>query len=149
MVEWTASSTRRSPVSGIFKMKINTIKSIDMSDFDDLVTKTYGRHYMLQQQDGCKDRGVENFTVPNKHPYDYKNDTIPEEVNGDEMGVCFAAWLARDPNQKLKSKDKWDNEHGLSLFWERNFYPSLDMVVNDLHSKGLLLAGEYQIVIDW
>lgn len=90
-----------------------------------------------------------NITVPTTRPYDYENATVPEEVNGDEMGVSFAAWLARDPKQKLDTKDKWDRDHGLDLFWDRNFYPSIDMVVNDLHARNLLPAGEYQIVIDW
>lgn len=129
------------------QMKIKTINSIDVSDFDDLVQETYGRVYSLQQQDGCKDRGVECFTVPNEHPFDFENDTILEEVNGPEMGVSFAAWLERDPNKKLNPEDR--DEWRLGLFWERNFYPSLEMVTQDLFKRGLLPAGKYQIVIDW
>lgn len=129
-------------------VKIKTVQSISDSDWDNLVENTYGRPYCLQQQDGCKDRGVEYITVPNES-YDYANETIPEVVNGEEMGVSFKAWLARDPKQKLDSKDEWDREHGIELFWYRNFYPSLEMVANDLYDKGLLPAGEYQIVIDW
>lgn len=110
--------------------------------------KTYGRIYSFQQQDGCKERGRFRLTVPDT-PNDYENDTIPEKVNGDEMGVSFAAWLARDPNQLLDTGDKWDREHGLSLFWERNFYPDIQMVANDLYKRGLLAAGEYTINIDW
>lgn len=89
------------------------------------------------------------FTVPCEYPEDYENESIPEEVNGKEMGASFAAWLARDPKQPLDSADNWVQEHGLSLFWHRNFYPSLDMIVNDLHARELLPAGNYQIVIDW
>lgn len=37
-------------------MNIKTIKQIDVSDWDALVTKTYGRPYSFQQQDGCKER---------------------------------------------------------------------------------------------
>ena len=130
-------------------MKIKTIQSISVQDWDDFVEKTYGRIYSLQQQDGCKERGVEYITVPCDGAYDYENDSIPEEVNGDEMGVSFAAWLARDPKQPLDSNDEWDRNRGIDLFWCRNFYPSIDMLANDLHVKGLLPAGEYQIVIDW
>jgi hypothetical protein len=125
---------------------IKSIQSIDCQDLDELIVETYGRPFNFQQQDGCKSRGVDHITVPVSDPYDYENDTIPEEVNGDEMGVSFAAWLARDPKQKLSSNDY---EWSLDLFWSRNFYPNLDMVVNDLHARGLLPAGEYQIVIDW
>lgn len=130
-------------------INIKSIQSIDCQDLDELIVETYGWPFSFQQQDGCKSRGVDHITVPVSDPYDYKNDTIPEGVNGDEMGVSFAAWLARDPKQALVADDAWDREHGLDLFWDRNFYPNLDMVVNDLHARGLLPAGEYQIVIDW
>lgn len=118
-------------------LKFTTIQSVTLQDWDNLVRKTYGRTYSLQQQDGCKGRGVETFTVPCSDPWDFENDSIPEKVNGDEMGVSFAAWLARDPKR------------GAAMFWERNFYPSLEMVAQDLHVRGLIPAGEYQIVIDW
>lgn len=122
---------------------------IDVGDLDELVMETYGRIYTFQQQDGCKDRQRVYITVPEKHPYDFKNDTIPEKVNGAEMGVSFAAWLARDPKQLLDTDDEWERENGVSLWWERNFYPSIDMVINDLHAKGLIAAGKYTIDIDW
>lgn len=132
-------------------MKIKTIQSIDVGDWDNLIEETYGRPYSYQQQDGCKSQGVDYITVPCAHPCDHQNDTIPEKVNGDEMGVSFSAWLARDPKQLLDSEDEWAKEDGLGLdlFWARNFYPCIDMLINDLHAKGLLPAGEYQIVIDW
>lgn len=122
---------------------------IDVSDWDSLVQKTYGRIYSFQQQDGCRERGIEQITIPFEYPWDYENDSIPEKVNGDEMGVSFKAWLDRNPEQKLNSEDEWDREHGLEMWWERNFYPSMDMLANDLHAKGLLPAGEYVINIDW
>lgn len=130
-------------------IKIKTQQMIEVSDWDDLVMKTYGRPYNFQQQDGCQDRQVYHITIPTPHPYDYENDTIPEKVNGDEMGVSFKAWLARGPKQKLGTRDKWDREHGLEMFWERNFYPSIEMIANDLHAKNLIPAGEYAINIDW
>ncbi len=116
---------------------------IAVSDFDDLVEKTYGKPYSFQQQDGCKERGTFHMTVPDE-AYDFENDTIPQEINGEEMGVSFAAWLARDPKE-------WhgpDREYK-DMFWERNFYPDVQMIANDLHQKGLLPAGEYVIDIDW
>lgn len=119
---------------------------VEVSDWDELVEKTYGRPYNFQQQDYCKSRGVEYFEVPrdNYLDYDYDNDTIPEVVNGYEMGVSFKAWLARDPELLVE-----DCAFSTRLFWERNFYPSLDMVANDLYEKGLIEAGSYMIVIDW
>lgn len=128
-------------------IKIKTKQCIDVGDWDNLVQSTYGRPYNFQQQDGCKERGTEHLTVPSKYADDFDRDTIPEEVNGDEMGVSFAAWLARDPKQPLNCENQqpWH----VQLFWERNFYPDIQMVANDLHAKGLLPAGEYVIDIDW
>ena len=121
---------------------IKQINSINVSDFDALVEKTYNKKYNFQQQDGCQPRGVRYFTVPLADPYDFENDSIPIKVNGDEMGVSFKAWLEAEKFPGL-------TDYREDLFWDRNFYPSLDMVVQDLHKKGLIPAGEYQIVIDW
>lgn len=129
-------------------LKVKNVQMIDVSDWDDLVQETYGRIYNFQQQDGCKERGTFSLTVPS-HAYDYENDTIPEKVNGNEMGVSFKAWLERDPKQKLDTDDEWDRENGLSLFWERNFYPDIQMIANDLYEKGLIESGKYVINIDW
>jgi hypothetical protein len=120
-------------------------KVISVQDWDDLVVTTYGRPYNFQQQDDCKERQRVHITIPD-HPYDYENETIPEVVNGDEMGVSFAAWLARDPKQPLPDRS---DTLGLQLFWERNFYPDVQMIANDLHAKGLIESGDYVIDIDW
>lgn len=127
-------------------IKFKTQRVIEVQDWDDLVQKTYGRPYAFQQQDGCKDRGVERITVPTTWTNDYEEDTIPEVVNGDEMGVSFKAWLERDPTQKIPDQSA---DYQLELFWERNFYPHVSMIANDLHAKGLIEAGEYTINIDW
>ena len=126
-------------------MKIKTIQVIDVNEFNDLVSTTYGRPYNFQQQDGCKERQHVAISVPEKYTEDYENDTIPEVVNHHEMGVSFKAWLERDPNQLLPGRDKWSTD----LWWSRNFYPEVSMVINDLYAKGLLEAGEYNIDIDW
>lgn len=126
-------------------MTIETVQSISLDAWDKLVEKTYGRVYAFQQQDGCKARGTRKITVPVENPDDFPNDDLPEIINSDQLGVSFKAWLARDPKQVVLDED----EDYTKLFWERNFYPSLDMVVNDLHAKGLLPAGKYVINIDW
>ncbi len=128
--------------------KFKTVTVIDVSDWDELVKETYGKPYSFQQQDGCKERQTVHLEAPCEE-YDFDNDTIPEEVNGEEMGVSFKAWLARDPKQQLDSEDEWEREYGLDLFWERNFYPHVSMIINDLHSKGLIPTGEFAIEIDW
>ena len=70
---------------------------ISIQDWDSFVVKTYGKPYCFQQQNGCQERGNFNITIPSSDN-DFENTTIPEEINGDEMGVSFAAWLARDPS---------------------------------------------------
>lgn len=128
-------------------LNIKNVKQISVHDWDDLVTETYGRTYSFQQQDDCKDRGHEHISVP-AEPEDYENDTVPEIVNHEEMGVSFKAWLERDPKQALNNPDE-QYPWALDLWWERNFYPHVSMIINDLHEKGLLPAGEYEIDIDW
>ena len=122
------------------------IRLIQDYDLDELVQSVYGRPYRFQQQDGCKERGMEGFTVPDYYDSDFENDTIPEEVNGEEMGVSFKAWLERDPKEWNGDPKSIDY---VELFWERNFYPHPQMVLNDLYEKGYLEAGEYTINIDW
>ena len=141
------------------KLKTRTETMIDVSDWDTLVMDTYDRPYSFQQQDDCKSRGIFRFEVPADYTDDFENDTIPEIVNYWEMGVSFKSWLERDPKQLLpiekyafKATDKEIKsmrENSLGLWWVRNFYPEVGMVINDLHKKGLLNAGKYIIDIDW
>lgn len=126
-------------------LKGSSAKLVSMGEWDDLVEQTYGRPYCFQQQGGCKDRGVERVTVPGR-ACDFANDTIPEQINGPKMGVSFKAWLARDPNEW---NGKLSDLNYVYMFWQRNFYPDVQMVANDLHAKGLIEAGEYAIEIDW
>lgn len=129
-------------------LKARSEQVIDVGDWDALVIETYQRPYNFQQQDGCKERQRVYISIPDE-AYDFHNTSVPEVVNGDEMGVSFKAWLDRDPKQKLNTDDEWNREHGLSLYWERNFYPDVQMIANDLHAKGLIEAGDYVIDIDW
>lgn len=123
---------------------------IDVGDWDQLVIDTYDRPYSFQQQDGCKDRQRVRITIPDE-AYDYENDIVPEAVNHKNMGVSFKAWLERNPKQLLNGlRPDWDTGlNSLNLWWERNFYPDVQTVANDLHAKGLIEAGIYTIDIDW
>jgi hypothetical protein len=121
-----------------------TEQVIDVGDWDNLVINTYGRPYSFQQQDGCKERQRVQITIPDE-AYDYENDTVPEIVNHEDMGVSFKAWLERDPKQPIAD----GGGHYIKLWWERNFYPDVQMIANDLHEKGLIEAGDYVIDIDW
>ena len=127
-------------------IKTRKTNLISVQDWDDLVTETYNKSYNFQQQDECKPRSTEYITVPVENPEDYPNDSVPEVINGEEMGISFKAWLTRDPKEWNGSPE---DARFLDLFWERSFYPHIDMIINDLHQKGLIEAGEYGIVIDW
>lgn len=131
-------------------LKYSLVKLIECDDWDTLVRETYRRPYDLQQQGGCMSRGTIDLTVPDHYAEEEDEDmadSIPEIVNGPEMGVKFSSWLARDPGKFLDGRP--NDTSGLSLWWERNFYPLLGKVANDLHSRGLLEAGDYVINIDW
>jgi hypothetical protein len=142
---WKASEAVKNQHSELeLKLQTKTVTIIDVSDWDDFVKETYQRPYSFQQQDGCKERGIFEFSVPDE-ACDYENDTVPEIVNCQVMGVSFAAWLARDPEQILPGEQKFY----LWLWWDRNFYPDIQMIANDLHARGLLDAGKYTINIDW
>lgn len=124
---------------------MKTSTSIDSRDLDALIVETYGRPYCFQQQDGCQERGVARIVVP-MAPKDFSATSITEIVNGPEMGVSFSAWLARDPVAAVGDRT---DDFAIEIWWERNFYPHQSMVLNDLHARGLLAAGEYVLVIDW
>lgn len=123
---------------------------IEVRDWDNLVTKTYGRPYSFQQQNGCMERQRFQLTIPSDYTEDEDmHDSIPEVVNGNKQGVKFDVWLSRDPIQKLESSKVNNKESDLIFFWKRSFYPDIYTVANDLHEKGLIDAGDYSINIDW
>ena len=133
-------------------IKIKDVKVITTQDWDGLIQDTYGKVYNFQQQEGCKSRGTFTLDIPSEYDNDAEmNDSIPEEVNGEEMGVKFDVWLARDPKQPLKDErdDRVQEQWTIDLFWERNFYPDIYTVANDLYTKGLIDKGKYMIEIDW
>lgn len=149
-------------------IKTKNHKVIELGDWDDLVIETYGRMYSFQQQDGCQGRGNVKLTIPDTDNDSEMHDKIPEIINGEIMGVKFATWLERDPKAPLNPSDKelkscnyywgkteqdktsWkQDESNIRMFYDRNFYPDLQTVANDLHKKGLIEAGEYIIEIDW
>ena len=127
-------------------LRITTVQSIEASDLDALVRKTYGRPFKYQQQDGSRERGTHDVSIPDPLAADFENDEIPEEINGDDMGVSFKAWLERTPDAPVSNLEA---PYEIALFWERNFYPDLGTLLNDLHERRLVPAGDYQIVIDW
>ena len=127
-------------------MKTKKVEMIEVSDWDALIKETYGMPYSFQQQGGCQPRGLVYIQIPDEAD-DYENTDMPEIVNyEDERGVSFATWLSRDPKTLLTNNSC---KFSLSLWWERNFYPELQTIANDLCEKGLIKKGYYAIEIDW
>jgi len=123
--------------------KFRNVSMISVQDWDALVTKVYGKPYNFQQQDGGKERGISWQECPSED-YDYEQDSIPIKVNGCEMGVSFKTWL-ETPADINWFEEKCENV----MFWKRNFYPCIDMIISDLHEKGFIPEGEFGIEIDW
>ena len=116
---------------------------VTVNDWNNLVEEVYGRPYNFQQQYGCQPRQMFHLYVPCAYADDDEMyDEIPEEVNGEVMGVKFEKWLERDPKQPLKGIN---DDYLLTLFWYRNFYPDIYTVANDLYKKGLIERGDYII----
>lgn len=131
-------------------MKTRNVTIIDVDEWNKTVEKIYKRPYSFQQQDGCKERGIFYFSVPDDSD-DFENDTLPEKSNHEEMGVSFVAWLKRDPKQVLSIPDNGQEsaDWNIRIWWKRNFYPEFQTLANDLCSRGELKAGKYAIEIDW
>lgn len=128
-------------------IKYKNTKVIEESDWSELVKTTYGKPYRFQQQQGCQDRGHFHITIPDEAENEEEmHESIPEKVNGKVMGVKFEKWLERSPTQAV---DGDTTPWMIELFWERNFYPDIQTVANDLHKRGLIEAGDYVIDIDW
>lgn len=101
---------------------------IDESEFSALVTKIYGRPYRFQQQGDmkCQDT-IETFSVPS-------------EEYGGWTGPSLTEWqIAPPPDGDFKEE----------LRWHRDFYPELEVVVNDLYARGLIAAGDYALHVWW
>lgn len=149
-------------------IKIKQGDVIDENDWNKLVSKTYNKIYRLQQQDGCKERGVVTIYTSEDYIKDFKNVTVPEIINGEIMGISFKTWLKKDINKSLnpsiqearncgyyfgKTEEdfiSWKkNKNNIILFWERNFYPHISVIANDLYKRGILKEGKYNINIYW
>ena len=120
-------------------LEYDEVRLVDSYDFDQFVKSVYGKPYCYQQQDDCRDKGIESFTVPMEEDDYFDNDLEDEPL----MGVSFKTWLDKDVNEKF-FEDDWEN----TLFWYRNFYPHFSMIINDLYKKGLIEKGSYIMSID-
>ncbi len=66
--------------------------------------------------------------------------TVPESEKGthpEKNLPSLAVWQARDTGDFEKQT------------WLQEYHPSLEAVLNDLHERGLIEAGEYRIHAWW
>ena len=118
---------------------IETRKVISANEFSLFVSKHYGRPYSLEDQGSLDDVGIIHIEVPDLYAFDYENETVDDY----DAGVNFKSWLNADPNSSINGKfEKSD----IKLFWFRKFYPELATLLNDLHSRGLIESGDYDII---
>jgi hypothetical protein len=128
------------------KLNFEIVKLIDDSSWSEFVQNVYGKPYCFQQQDGCRSRGVYLLEVPDNQAEDFESGGENEDEDGELMGTSLESWLARDPKEPLEGQEyDWQ----LTNWWEKNFYPTIEILANDLHSKGLLEEGEYIINVNW
>ena len=121
--------SERSPLPGIPGcLEPRAVTLIWEKAFSSFVSQVYGRPYQLGRQSGGlpKDTTVE-FTVP------------AQEFGW--SGPSVAEWLAAPPPD--------DSDCQETLRWEREFHPELEAIVNDLHARELLPAGEYLLEVWW
>lgn len=114
----------------MLKLKYTEKRIISDDNWDSFVQAIYKRPYCFQQQDGCKERGIYTFKVP-------QNGTEDRNQEDYEYGVPFEEWLAADSKDMSEMK------------WHREFFPDITMIIEDLYSEGLIEAGNYIINIDW
>jgi hypothetical protein len=119
---------------------------IESLELDELVKKNYNKPYRFQQQEGSRSRNCEHFIIPTLGT-DFHRNTIPEVIPSKVRGVSFKAWLDRDPKTQLNGEKTPDWK--IKVFWERNFYPNPEILLNDLYYRGLIPAGELVIRINY
>lgn len=132
------------------KIKIETVKKILSYELDDFIRKLYGKPYCFQQQAGCMERGnhyIEIIDPALYKPHSGFPDSVEETINGNDMCVSFKSWLETNPEEH-KKRNEWSDAL-TKLFWQRNFYPCLEDIMQDLCKRGHIEPGEYMIEIDW
>lgn len=118
-------------------MDIEDVKLIHELKLSELIRETYRRPYQLQQQGDMMGQN-EMLRV-----------TVPQEPDDLDL-PSLEEWSARDVNDQPEGQDDWEQYPWVrDLWWEREFYPDYQEVLNDLHARGLLPAGDYVIHVWW
>ena len=103
------------------------------SEFSNLVRQTFERPYSLQQQgDMHSQESFIRFDVPAELEWEHE--------------PSLETWLATTPPDP--------EDHSMAAFtnrlrWDREFYPDLQDIANELHARGQLDAGTYVLHVWW
>lgn len=128
-------------------LRIQNKKVVEVSEWDRLVEEVYGKPYNFQQQDGCKSRGTHDLGVPTG--WETTGDDEEYELDGNWDYVPLKVWISKDPKTFPEGEEYDKYEWQRNIFWERDFYPDIDEIADDLYKRGLLKEGSYLINIDW
>lgn len=119
-------------------LNFDTVRLIWENDFSALVSQVYGRPYRFQQQgDMMHQESIHRFTVPTTPDGGWTLPSIeewknaPVEIHGPQDPKNLSLEFFRD------------------LYWEREYYPPFDELVEDLHKLGILEPGDYALHIWW
>ena len=133
-----------------------TVIKVNHNDWNKFITEVYGKPYNFQQQDGCRSRGVYDFSLPfDFELYDEEEDFLDfvdrTDFNKNQSCVKFSVWKDekvkyKDPDKTVFYQDEYEDER---LYWVRAFYPNLYTLLDDLYKKGLLEDGDYELVVSW
>lgn len=127
------------------KLEYQNLRVIENYKWSEFISSVYNLPYNYQQQNECQNTNFE-FNIPNDlEEEDLGSDSIPYEVNGKDECVKFDVWV----NSKLEDISKnFEYESDAVIFYNRNFYPSIFQILNDLYNRGLIEEGDYLIRID-
>lgn len=127
------------------KLEYENLRVIENYKWNEFISSIYNLPYNYQQQNDRQNTNFE-FNIPNDlEEEDLGSDSIPYEVNGEDECVKFDTWKNSDFEEIGKN---FEYEVETKLFYERNFYPSIFQILNDLYNRGLIEEGDYLIRID-
>ena len=136
-------------------ISIKSWQVIDEQEFSEMVSELYGRPYSLQQ---AEELGQDSIRQVDSE----------DEVSEEEQ-QAFEAWRDRELNNVPNSRYEFykelherdpatypllpatlsEGEIGWDTWWEREFSPPLQPLINDLCERGKLPRGRYRMHVQW
>lgn len=118
-------------------LKGETVQVIWEHDFNKVVQSVYGKPYVFQQQGDMLlgQNGYYPFTVHSAEKY--------QQWDATEIDAELTRWLSAEPPQNARA-------FTIQLWWERENYPDIDVILYDLaYRRGLMASGRYALHVWW